>query len=1244
MPQDELKAESLRHGSLRYVLEVAPSMLRESDVVSDILIERIRSQEDSEEAVNAILRLMSLHLQSNAHITEQLVELLFTSDYRLCIIHHLPKLTYQSKECTALVLHAYRDLLESDSALVVPIMGSLADMPLTPDQQNSVVDMTHTLMPSIDETDIPVVVRGMLAMLTSSNGDALIGSIRAQCHQLSTHTLHLVVEVMGPFLRQGSISLKFILRAIRSADTLTAIDGIWLVLLHAQDPTTAWTTLTRISRKCTAVWLTATADLALQASHTLVHPFMQLCMLVVQCGFDKSTAAGLRARLVQSGVRAIAYVMQHTRSSLQHDVLVCLLTLTSHSHKLAASSKQQALRWHVPRAAAICIADGVTSLPPSSGHVILDTIYTLSATTDVAGLSCLHVIDTLCFALVQLVARDPTALYALVLLTIQKHILATSSASMFQVTAMLLASHLSYAKQLQPLDDRAITTWMHRLLHTAPLQVVPFICAYLSVLHHREQLDDDENAHVVTSGVRRPSGLSLVVPALVRRGVVVVVGSSSFIQIDRFAGLHASDSGDVPMDALHALHDMVHCLVVHVLHANKDDGVAALQSLLVSNDDDNKSVGTRQCHVIMAIGVCNGVHHHMMTISSSQALGEVVAAQFQAAYDLAMSMDTMEMLVMLRRDLVLELTHALPAPALHVLYLMLHPPPSPPSSPSSHWQLYGTHTSLDDMTVYTPHVSYWTELVIEYGHHARQPANAETLVQLYAILRLLVEYPCHTFVTPAGCNDASPTRTGLFDLLYDQATEQLQDAQAIVGLLDLTAAVAGDSAVLRHRTARLAQSVACHVFPDAALELATWKPYIGRPIAATQVSTNHNSSRRRRHCGALELLQPAVVPLTSHTYYVHHALVTAYVLHPSPSVYLKEILDALTDMTTTTDGGCHVTYRSLTRHTFRLWFAAFWQCLLHHIPHNVVVAIGSSSSNKQHPFAEVVVGFTLVADSFAMVPVALDVDASLGSKTMALMLKACQVLCEQIVTCVDRCLKWRQQTAVEDARGDVQRLSPVLLSMEMALSGMETVVEDMQEMALVQWKAAARPELTKLQTLAKDKGGGRALVLPPGQVKFIPQVLRWIQRARLSLAKTQEQYSIPVGSDFELAELVQWPRGGFDWVGHASGRDGEEEDADRWRRMDDQYEEEEEKEQDERDGGHLAEDERDDGHLAEVERDDGHLDDDTFYASLARTTTVQALQTPQKQGPTDMQDNDTWGFPSIVVDFKATKRQRRQPY
>ncbi|RHY28568.1 hypothetical protein DYB32_005871 [Aphanomyces invadans] len=90
-PPHDLQAESLRHGSVRYVLEVAPSMLRESDVISDILIERIRSQEDSEEAVNAILRLMSLHLQSNAHITEQLVELLFTSDYRLCIINHLPK-------------------------------------------------------------------------------------------------------------------------------------------------------------------------------------------------------------------------------------------------------------------------------------------------------------------------------------------------------------------------------------------------------------------------------------------------------------------------------------------------------------------------------------------------------------------------------------------------------------------------------------------------------------------------------------------------------------------------------------------------------------------------------------------------------------------------------------------------------------------------------------------------------------------------------------------------------------------------------------------------------------------------------------------------------------------------------------------------------------------------------------------------------------------------------------------------
>ncbi|ETW06170.1 hypothetical protein, variant 1 [Aphanomyces invadans] len=1265
-PPHDLQAESLRHGSVRYVLEVAPSMLRESDVISDILIERIRSQEDSEEAVNAILRLMSLHLQSNAHITEQLVELLFTSDYRLCIINHLPKLTYQSHECTAMVLDAYRDLLESDSTLVVPILGSLADMPLTPDQQNAVVTMTQTLMLSIDEVDIPVVVRGMLAMITSSNGDTLIGSIREQCLDLNTHTLLLVVEVMGPFLRQGSPSLKYILRAMRNADKLTPIDGIWLVLLHAQDPITAWHALTRLGRKCTQTWLESTADLAIPAS--LVHPFIQFCLLVVHSGFAKPTLASLRPYLVVSGVRTVAYVMAHTPpgSSVQHEALATLLTLTTQSHKFTSSTKQQELRWHVPRAAAICIADAVACLPPASGHVILDTIYILSAANDVAFL---HVVDTLCFTLVQLVARDPSALYALVLLTIQKHILGHHTT--FQITAMLLASHLSYANQLEPLDARAITAWMHRLFHTAPLQMVSFICAYLSV-----QQDNREADEAIGPLHKRSSGLALLVPALFRRGIVSgtpltkmsTFSAQSFrVDVTRFVATHVSDSGDVKVEALHALLDMVHCVVVHAMREAETDAdkLMSLEKFLppdvsidsrdggarpTSPEDD---VGTRQCLLMVAIGVCNGLHPHV-TLSPhaddrNTPLFTKLQTQFLVAYALATALDMTSTLVVLSHQAVLDLTHVVPYPAIHVLHLMLQhrPAHTAMASPHSthkpsvhndnddhhHWQLYGTYTNLHDhVDMYLPHLPHWMALVLTYGHHEHQPTHAETLVQLYTILRqLLLDFPEHTDAILAALSsriDAS-ARSTVFEWLHEQATEQLQDAQAIVVVLDLQVAVAGPSTALRHETARLAHSVAKHVFPDAALDLATWKPHISRPIAATTAL----------HPTPVSLdLPPSTNSLASSTYYIHHAVVTAYALHPTPTVFLKEILDALCDMIETPDR-CHPTYRSLTRHTFRLLLTTHWQCLLHHVPSHVLIRIGEhgddASVHEKNPFAHVVMGFSLVADSFAAVPKAIqaNVDVALAPKTIGLMLKACQVVCEQMVKGVDRCLKWRQTTALDNPNGDVRHMSPVLLQMDLALAEMEKYVVTVQHLALHQWKAAAKPDKSKLQKLVDHPSKKSTTpALPAGQVKFIPQVLRWIQRTQLSLAKTQQQYSIPVGSDLDLADMVVWPRGGYDWE---SGRDRGAM-SDRWRHMTTyEYDEEEKEEVEEHDG-------QDDNGQDDDANDYGDLDG--FFASVTRKTTVQALQTPQKEKRTsDLHDNDAFGFPSIVVDFKATKRRTTKP-
>ncbi|CAK4082105.1 unnamed protein product [Aphanomyces euteiches] len=1122
--------EALRRSSLRYVLDVAPSMLRESEQVSDVLIERIRSQQESEEGVNAILRLMSLHLQSNARVTEQLVELLYTSDFRVSIIHHLPKLTYQSKPCMVLVIQAYRDLLETDGALVVPILGSLADMPLSPEQQNQVVDMTHALMDSIAEEDIPAVVRGLLAMLTSANADLVIGSIRTQCLQLATHTLLLVVEVMGRYLRSGSISLKYIMRAIRNTDTLMPIDGLWLLLLMQHDSKHAWSCMAQLGRKCSASWLESIAMVALESPETLLPLFTQFCMLIVQLAFQKSTLVGLRHDLIFVATQSVAFLLQHTRGLAQQEVLVTLLTLASQSHKITTTTKQADLRGHLARTAAVCIADNVAAIP-SYGYLILDTVHHLSMAKEFL----LNVVDPLCFGLVQLITQDPS-LYSLVLLTIQKHILMPSN---FQITAMLLSSHLSYAKQLEPMDQRAISKWMYRLFHTASPSVVPFICSFLCVQVERE--------------------LCQILPALVRRRILTPKAPHTF-SLDRF--VRAENDAELSTEQLHALLDMTYTLVLHSDEHTLDALLASVPQVEECDDD-----GIRQCSLMIAIAICNGLDHIQLRVES-------IPKYFQLAYDLAKSLEMWPTLCFLQQDLVLGLSHALPIPSLHVLFLMLRQRPT-----DFRWQLYGTYT-LHNPKKYLDHLPHWLDLIVDFGHHEKQPTHAETLLQLYSIFLQLLQEDSADNVIKALVPSAPSTeeaRAQVFAVLKEQAMEQLQDAQAIVPLLDLLVVTAGSNPTLIGDTAYLAQAIYGHVFPDAALDLTLWKTYLDRPAASF-------------HLTSTTFLKPPS-PFASSTHYMYHAMVTAYALHPQPLQFLQGVLSTLQEMVDQAIDHCHPEVRSVTTDSFRFAFVSYWLCLLNFCPRGAQIP---KQLDVRNPYIPCIQLFALLESSFAFLPRAneYDAEASFAQKTIVLMLRACQVVCEQMIKCVDRCLRWRVGVDISDDSGNVRHLSPLLYQMEFVLSAMEVYVQGMQRYALRQLKEAAKPTKTKLQQFVKKQ----RVVQPLPQIKFMPQVLRWIQRTKEAIAKTQTQYSIPPGSDMDLQELVQTQATFHQWNHHDS-------------------DEEEEKENE-----------------SSPEDDEEYNPADDFHVMH---TDVTALQTPQKA----LADNDSFGFPSIVIDFKQLKKK-----
>ncbi|RLN91726.1 hypothetical protein BBJ28_00005830 [Nothophytophthora sp. Chile5] len=128
----------------RRLLRTASNLQRVE--MAHLVLDRLRNGGDSSDDVNALLRLLGNYVSPTRELTEEILSLLLFCDHRVLLIHHLPKLTYQSKECVKLVVEAYLELLSSDRSLLVPVLGSLAEMPLDASEKNTVVEATQKLL------------------------------------------------------------------------------------------------------------------------------------------------------------------------------------------------------------------------------------------------------------------------------------------------------------------------------------------------------------------------------------------------------------------------------------------------------------------------------------------------------------------------------------------------------------------------------------------------------------------------------------------------------------------------------------------------------------------------------------------------------------------------------------------------------------------------------------------------------------------------------------------------------------------------------------------------------------------------------------------------------------------------------------------------------------------------------------------------------------------------------------------
>ena len=142
-----------------------------------------------------------------------------------------PQLTYQSKECVKLVVRAYLELLATDRSLLLPVLGSLAEMPLDSSEKNTVVEATQSLLEAAEESDIPAVVQSLLSMVTKSSASKALGRLRTECNRIQSDTLSLTMEVIGRFASAGSVALAALFRLIRHVEPLTTFDILALTLV-----------------------------------------------------------------------------------------------------------------------------------------------------------------------------------------------------------------------------------------------------------------------------------------------------------------------------------------------------------------------------------------------------------------------------------------------------------------------------------------------------------------------------------------------------------------------------------------------------------------------------------------------------------------------------------------------------------------------------------------------------------------------------------------------------------------------------------------------------------------------------------------------------------------------------------------------------------------------------------------------------------------------------------------------------
>jgi hypothetical protein len=162
----------------------APKLLEDEETrpaVTENLARRLQTCSLDDASSKAVIRMLCAHCPSDSALLELFLELLQTLPSPLPVINSMSVAAVSATTAQIQsILDTYRELILSDRQLLVPIIGSIAELQLTAEQKLSYEALVRGSLAMVDESDIPTIVQALLNLACPANSTEIMSTIREQ--------------------------------------------------------------------------------------------------------------------------------------------------------------------------------------------------------------------------------------------------------------------------------------------------------------------------------------------------------------------------------------------------------------------------------------------------------------------------------------------------------------------------------------------------------------------------------------------------------------------------------------------------------------------------------------------------------------------------------------------------------------------------------------------------------------------------------------------------------------------------------------------------------------------------------------------------------------------------------------------------------------------------------------------------------------------------------------------------------